>query len=97
MISAVVGKRVKLGAVLTVFMYFLFRRKEAQLPRKPLTATAPISGGTRARICKRLCRLWSPGIDSSEPIPPTSVAWRAGTINRVVVPARSLGIDSLAP
>jgi hypothetical protein len=39
----------------------------------------------RARICKRL---WSPGIDSEETIPPAYVAWRAGTTNRVVVPAR---------
>ncbi len=32
---------------------------------------------TRARIFKLL---WSPGIDSKEPIPPSDVAWRAGTI-----------------
>jgi hypothetical protein len=39
----------------------------------------------RARICKR----WrSPGIDSRESIPTAYVAWRAGTSNRVVVPAR---------
>ncbi len=38
-----------------------------------------------ARICK--C-LRSPGIDSKESIPPAYVAWRAGTSNRVVVPAR---------
>jgi hypothetical protein len=56
--SAVVGKRVNLGAV---FMYFIFRKKEAQLPRKPSIVAAPISGATRARICKRL---WSPGIDA---------------------------------
>jgi hypothetical protein len=31
----------------------------------------------RARIFKRL---WSPGIDSKELIPPAYVAWRAGTI-----------------
>ncbi len=31
----------------------------------------------RARIFKRL---WSPGIDSKEWIPPAYVAWRAGTI-----------------
>ncbi len=31
----------------------------------------------RARIFKRL---WSPGIDSKERIPPAYVAWRAGTI-----------------
>ncbi len=51
----------------------------------------------RASICKRL---WSPGIDSEKSIPPASVAWRAGTTNRVVVlsyrPAR-LRIDSWAP
>ncbi len=38
-----------------------------------------------ARIFKRL---WSPGIDSKELIPPAYVAWRAGTTNRVVVQAR---------
>ncbi len=41
-----------------------------------------------ARICKRL---WSPGIDSEESIPPACVAWRAGTTNRVVVSARQDG------
>ncbi len=40
---------------------------------------------SRARICK--C-LWSPGIDSEEAIPPLYLARRAGTSNRVVVPAR---------
>jgi hypothetical protein len=37
------------------------------------------SGGLipRARIFKRL---WSPGIDSKEWIPPAYAAWRAGTI-----------------
>jgi hypothetical protein len=40
---------------------------------------------SRARICKRL---WSPGIDSKELISPAYVACRAGTTNRVVVPAR---------
>jgi hypothetical protein len=45
----------------------------------------------RAHICKLL---WSPGIDSEEAIPrkrfrqSTYVARRAGTSNRVVVPAR---------
>jgi hypothetical protein len=49
----------------------------------------------RARICKRL---WSPGIDSEESIPPVYVAWRAGTTILVLSygPAR-LGIDSWAP
>ncbi len=42
----------------------------------------------RARICKRLRR---PGIDSEDSIPPAYVAWRAGTKNRVVVPARQAG------
>jgi hypothetical protein len=42
----------------------------------------------RARICKRLR---SPGIDSEESISSTYVAWRAGTKNRVVVPARQAG------
>jgi hypothetical protein len=41
-----------------------------------------------ARICKRL---WSPGIDSEESTPPGYVAWRAGTTNRVAVPARQAG------
>ncbi len=41
-----------------------------------------------ARICKRLC---SPGINSEESIPPAYVAWRAGTKNWVVVPARQAG------
>ncbi len=38
-----------------------------------------------ARIFKRLR---SPGIDSEKSIPLAYVAWRAGTTNRVVVPAR---------
>jgi hypothetical protein len=42
----------------------------------------------RARICKRLRR---PGIDSEDSIPPAYVAWRAGTRNRVVVPAGQAG------
>jgi hypothetical protein len=43
---------------------------------------------TRARISKRL---WSPGIDSEGSIPSAYVAWRAGTTNRVVLPARQSG------
>jgi hypothetical protein len=39
----------------------------------------------RDRICKRLR---GPGIDSEESILATYVAWRAGTSNRVVLPAR---------
>jgi hypothetical protein len=39
----------------------------------------------RARTCKRLR---SPGIDSKESIPPAYLAWRAGTSNGVVIPAR---------
>jgi hypothetical protein len=39
----------------------------------------------RARIWKRL---WSQGIDSEESTPPGYVGWRAGTTNRVAVPAR---------
>ncbi len=50
--------------------------------------------GNRARICKRL---WSPGIDSEESIPPAYVAWRAGTTNRVLYRPVRLGIDSRAP
>jgi hypothetical protein len=49
---------------------------------------------TRVRICKRL---WNPEIDSEESIQLAYVAWRAGTTNRVVVPARRLEIDSWAP
>jgi hypothetical protein len=41
-----------------------------------------------ARVCKRLK---SQGIDSEESIPPACVAWRAGTTNRVVEPARLAG------
>jgi hypothetical protein len=43
---------------------------------------------SRAPICKRLR---SPGIDSKESITPAYVAWRAGTSNRVVIPARHAG------
>jgi hypothetical protein len=43
---------------------------------------------SRARICK--C-LWIPGIDSEERISPAHVAWRVGTINRVVVLDRQAG------
>ncbi len=42
----------------------------------------------RGRVCKRLR---SSGIDSKESIPPACLAWRAGTSNRVVVPARQAG------
>ncbi len=42
----------------------------------------------RTRICKRSRRS---GIDSEDSIPPAYVAWRAGTTNRVVVPARQAG------
>ncbi len=42
----------------------------------------------RARICKSV---WGPGIDSDYSIPPGYVAWRVGTTNRVVVPARRAG------
>jgi hypothetical protein len=48
----------------------------------------------RARICKRLR---SPGFDSWESISPAYVAWRVGTSNRVVVPARQTGNRFLAP
>ncbi len=61
--------------------------------------------GARNRVGKGLpyrparARIWkglrSPGIDFEESIPesipPTYVAWRAGTINRVAVPARQTG------
>jgi hypothetical protein len=41
-----------------------------------------------ARTCKRIRR---PGINSGDSIPPAYVAWRAGTTNRVGVPARQVG------
>ncbi len=47
-----------------------------------------IQGKLWARICKFLR---SPRIDSKESIPPAYVAWRAGTSNRVVLPARHAG------
>ncbi len=51
--------------------------------------TSYLSGRFRARICKRL---WSPAIDSEESIQVAMyVAWRAGSTNRVVVPARQAG------
>jgi hypothetical protein len=43
---------------------------------------------SRDRICKRLK---SPEIDSEESTPPASVAWRAGTTNRVFVLDRQAG------
>jgi hypothetical protein len=46
------------------------------------------SGRFRARICKRL---WNPEIDSEESIQLPYVAWRAGSTNRVIVPARQAG------
>jgi hypothetical protein len=39
----------------------------------------------RARICKRLR---SPGINTEESVPPAYVAWRAGTPNAIIEPAR---------
>jgi hypothetical protein len=42
---------------------------------------------SRVRICERLR---SPGIDSSDSIPPAYVALRGGTTNRVVVPPRQV-------
>jgi hypothetical protein len=55
--------------------YKLLRSQESILP----------AYAARARICK--C-LWSTGIDSNESIPPSCVAWRASTTNRVVVLVR---------
>jgi hypothetical protein len=43
---------------------------------------------SRARICKHIR---SPGIDSDESIPPAHVAWRGGTTNMIVGPARQAG------
>jgi hypothetical protein len=42
----------------------------------------------RARINKRI---WSPGINPKELIPPAYLAWRAGTSNMIVVPSRLAG------
>ncbi len=59
------------------------------LKRRNLYELVPeVKYGFRARICGRL---WSPGIDSEESTPPGYVAWRAGTKNRVAVPARQAG------
>jgi hypothetical protein len=55
------------------------------MPQWGLESGLEISLPPRARICERL---WSPGIDSEDSISPAYVAWRAGTRNRVVVPAR---------
>ncbi len=49
---------------------------------------------SRARICNRL---WSPGIDSEKSIPPTYVARRACTNNRVVVLGRLAETRFLGP
>ena len=57
-----------------------------QVPMKDVA-----DGYNKAHICKRL---WSPGIDSEESIQRAYVAWRPGSILRVVVPAPRLGIDS---
>jgi hypothetical protein len=51
------------------------------LETKHLLQAFPIP--SRARICKRLR---SPGIDSKKSIPPTYVAWRAGTTTLFVLP-----------
>jgi hypothetical protein len=55
------------------------------MPEFYLASTVIIISNRRARKYKRLRR---PGIDSEDWIPPAYVAWRAGTTNRVVVPAR---------
>ncbi len=47
---------------------------------------------TQSRSWDRIYkRLRSPKIDSKEPIPQAYVVWRAGTSDRVVVPARQAG------
>jgi hypothetical protein len=80
MIRAVAFSHVKLGRweIRQFVRYFEWSKAEG----------AADSGGARARICKRLR---SPGIDSKVLISPAYVAWRAGTSNRVVVPARQAG------
>ncbi len=50
-----------------------------------MNSVAYVAWRARARICKLLRR---PGIYSEDSIPPAYVAWRAGTTNRVIVPAR---------
>jgi hypothetical protein len=54
----------------------------------PATSASRCVRVIRARICKRL---WSPEIESEESIQQAYVAWRAGTTNRVVVPAHQAG------
>jgi hypothetical protein len=66
-------------------LYFFLDVHVSLLPR--LVANRTTSN------CKRLRR---PEIDSEDSIPPAYVAWRAGTTNRVVVPARQAGIDTWA-
>ncbi len=46
----------------------------------------------RASIFKRL---WGPGIDSKEWIPPAYVAWRAGTITLFLIGSAGPPIDCL--
>jgi hypothetical protein len=54
-------------------------RSAVYWPFLGLSPTILFPLNSRARICKRSR---SPGIDSEELIPPTYVAWRAGTANR---------------
>ncbi len=55
-------------------------------PSYPIIIVGDSRGFTQVRVC--ICkRLRSPGIDSEESIPPAYEAWRAGTTNRVIVPA----------
>jgi hypothetical protein len=75
--------------VCTVYYTAVFGRIEG----KPLCVCGSAHQLFRARICKRF---WSPGIDSEELIPAAFVVWRAGTTNKVVLPARRESI-SCAP
>jgi hypothetical protein len=59
-------------------------RERREIAISAVLADKRIGDGARARICKRFR---SPGIDSKESIPPAYVAWRAGTSNRIIVPA----------
>ncbi len=68
--------------------YHLLLSAAGRLPCRVAPLVAAVNIITRARICK--C-LWSPGIDSEESIPPAYVAWRTGTTNRVIIPARQAG------
>ncbi len=67
-------------------MHYVLGMKSKQFSTVPLIHLSPY-----------FKRLRSPGTGSEESIPPAYVDWRAGTANRIEVPALRLGIDSWAP